>query len=335
MDAVRQSPLNATELPAEQLRRMYREMVEQRRFEEAAGRAYGTGKIFGFCHLYIGQEAISTGTNHAMRPDDIMMSAYRIHAQALARGVPAQAVMDELFGRATGVVHGLGGSMHIFDVSRGFWGGWGLVGQQVPTALGVAFAQKYRKTGAVTVVFFGDGAMHQGAIHEAFNMASVYNIPIVFILENNGYGMGTAVDRISSIHPAHKLGDTYGIVNRHFDGMDVLATFEAVHEAVEYARAESRPVFLEARCSRFRGHSMSDPGKYRTKEQLEEEKASDPIPKLGALLVERGYATQAELDAIDEGMKDEMKKVLERAEAAPWPDPSLITKYTYVETLKN
>jgi parallel beta-helix repeat protein len=171
---------------------MYRDMVEQRRFEEEAGRAYGMGRIYGFCHLYIGQEAVSTGCAHAMQKGDIMISAYRIHAQALAMGIPAQEVMDELFGRATGNVQGLGGSMHMFDVEKGFWGGWGLVGQQVPMAVGVAFGQKYRNTGAVTVAFFGDGAMNQGAIHESFNMAAIWDIPIVFVVENNGFGIGLA-----------------------------------------------------------------------------------------------------------------------------------------------
>ncbi len=323
---------DAPSLSSENLLRMYRSMVEQRRFEEEAGRAYGTGKIYGFCHLYIGQEAVSTGCAQAMKKGDVMISAYRIHAQALATGIPPQEVMDELFGRATGNVKGLGGSMHMFDVERGFWGGWGLVGQQVPMATGVAFAQKYRNSGEVTIAFFGDGAMNQGAIHESFNMAAIWDLPIVFVVENNGYGMGTAVDRVCSVNPMHRLGDSYEIRNWSFDGMEVLASYAAFHEAIEYARANSRPVFLEARCSRFRGHSMSDPGKYRTKEQLEQEKALDPIPRLGAVLRERGLATEAELEAIDAEVREQMKEVARNAAAAPWPDPSLIDRYTFVET---
>jgi pyruvate dehydrogenase E1 component alpha subunit len=322
------------DVPGDKLLRMYRDMVEQRRFEEEAGRAYGMGRIYGFCHLYIGQEAVSTGCAHAMQKGDIMISAYRIHAQALAMGIPAQEVMDELFGRATGNVHGLGGSMHMFDVEKGFWGGWGLVGQQVPMAVGVAFGQKYRNTGAVTVAFFGDGAMNQGAIHESFNMASIWDIPIVFVVENNGFGMGTAVDRVCSVDPMHRLGDSYGMANWAFDGMDVLASHKAFSDAIEIARSTSRPVFLEARCSRFRGHSMSDPGKYRTKEQLEEEKSRDPIPRLAAVLVEKGIATQDAIDAVDTEVREKMKEVAKAAGNAPWPDPSLIDKYTYVNPLR-
>lgn len=325
----------ASDLSGEQLMTMYRSMVLQRRFEEEAGRNYGMGRIYGFCHLYIGQEAISTGCAMAMQPEDLMVSAYRIHAQALALGIPAQEVMDELFGRATGNVHGVGGSMHMYDVDRGFLGGWGLVGQQVPMATGFAFSQKYRETSGVTLAFFGDGALNQGAIHESFNMASIWNLPIVFVVENNGYGMGTAVNRVCSVDPMHKLGDSYGMRNMAFDGMDVLASYDAFHDAIEYARAESRPVFLEARCSRFRGHSMSDPGKYRTKEQLEDEKSRDPIPRLAEVLKNKGLATDEELAAIDKQVREEMKQTAKQAGDAPWPDAELIHKYVYVDPIHN
>lgn len=320
-------------LPKEVQLAMYREMLEQRRFEEAAGRAYGMGKIYGFCHLYIGQEAISTGTAHAMRrgpTGDILVSAYRIHAQALSLGIPPEAVMAELMGRATGQQHGLGGSMHVFDIAKGFWGGWGLVGQQVPMATGIAFAQRYNESGRVTLAFFGDGAAQQGAIHESFNMASIWDLPIVFVCENNGYGMGTALNRVSALEPMHEFANSYKFAHAHFDGMDVHASYDAFHWAIEHARTNSRPVFLEARCSRFRGHSMSDPGKYRTKEQLEADKAADPIPKLGNWLVGKGYATEEWLAELDQSIKDEMKRVVEVSEAAPWPDPSLIDRYIHV-----
>ncbi|MCB9519850.1 MAG: pyruvate dehydrogenase (acetyl-transferring) E1 component subunit alpha [Myxococcales bacterium] len=328
-------PTRAADLPGETLLQMYRDMVEQRRFEEFAARAYGMGRIYGFCHLYIGQEAVSVGTARALdrSKGDILVSAYRIHAQALAMGMQPQAAMDELFGRATGCVGGIGGSMHFFDVPNGFWGGWGLVGQQVPMAVGIAFAQRYRQTGAVTMVMFGDGALQQGAIHEAFNMASVWDVPIVFVLENNRFGMGTAFERVSAIDPPHALAQCYGFEHAAFDGMDVLAATDALTGAVERARATSRPYFLEARCSRFRGHSMSDPGKYRTKEQLEEEKAQDPIPKLERVLVERGVATAEALAELDREVKAKMKEVLANAEAAPWPDPSLIHRYTYASPI--
>lgn len=324
----------AADLPKDTLLRMYRDMVEQRRFEESAARSYGMGKIYGFCHLYIGQEAISTATAHATEDRDIVVSAYRIHAQALAMGISPDKVMAELMGKASGSVHGLGGSMHIYDVEKGFWGGWGLVGQQIPMATGIAFAQKYRKTGAVTLGFFGDGALHQGAIHESFNLASIYDVPIVFVLENNGYGMGTAVSRVSSLEPIHEMAANYKFEHAVVDGMNVLDCYDAFSDAIEHARSKSRPFFLECRASRFRGHSMSDPGKYRTKEQLEEEKALDPIPKLGAVLVEKGYATEDELKQIDKDVKAEIKDVTKRAEAADWPDPSLIDKYTYVDPLR-
>ncbi|MFT5991718.1 MAG: pyruvate dehydrogenase E1 component alpha subunit [Bradymonadia bacterium] len=328
------APTKAADLPKEQLLDMHRSMVLQRRFEEHAGRAYGMGKIYGFCHLYIGQEAISTGCATAMAEQDIMISAYRIHAMALSMGLEPQEVMDELFGKATGNVGGLGGSMHFFEPDKGFWGGWGLVGQQVPMACGVAFAQKHRKTDAVTMAFFGDGALQQGAIHESFNMAAIWNLPIVFVLENNKYGMGTAVERVSALAPdATKMADAYGFESMSFDGMDVTASYDAFTHAIEHARAHQRPFFLEAQCSRFRGHSMSDPGKYRTKEMLQEEKEADPIPKFEAVLIEKGYATAEELKALDMQTKADMKEVLKKAEAAPWPEEDAIYKYTYVDPL--
>lgn len=328
------APTKAADLPGEDLLAMYKSMVLQRRFEENAARAYGMGKIYGFCHLYIGQEAISTGCAHAMAEQDIMISAYRIHAQALAMGLEPQELMDELFGRESGNVHGLGGSMHFFDPDKGFWGGWGLVGQQVPMATGVAFAQKRRKTNAVVVCFFGDGALQQGAIHESFNMAAIWDLPIVFVLENNRYGMGTAVERVSALAPdAHKMAESYKFEHAAFDGMDVLTSYDAFATAIEHVRATSRPYFLEARCSRFRGHSMSDPGKYRTKEMLEEEKAADPIPKMESFLVEKGHATNDELTKIDKDTKSRIKDVVKNAEDAPWPGAEYIDKYVYVDPL--
>lgn len=316
-------------LSVEDLLAIHKDMVRQRRLEEMLGRAYAMGKIYGFCHLYIGQEAISAGVEAAIKPTDIILGGYRSHGQALSRGIPSQEITDELFGRATGTTGGVGGSMHIFDVDRGFWGGWGLVGQQVPMACGVAFGQKQLKTGAVTVTFMGDGAVQQGAIHESLNMAAIWNIPIVMIIENNQYGMGTAVDRISAIQPFHRLADAYGIENEAFDGMDVLATYDSVTRAVKRAREESRPTLLEARCSRFRGHSMSDPGKYRTREQLEEEKAQDPIPRFEKVLVERYGVDAALLKQVDDDAKAEMKGCMQAAEKAPWPDPDAMFEHVY------
>lgn len=322
MTSMTQDPTLHAQLPDDLLLNMYREMVRFRRFEEAAARAYGMGKIFGFCHLHIGQEAIAAATGAATIPEDLVIGAYRTHTMALARGMSDQAAMDELFGRATGCSGGYGGSMHLFDVEKGFYGGWGLVGQQVPTGAGLAFAQKYRKTGGATICFLGDGAVHQGAIHETFNLAAIWKLPVVFVVENNNYGMGTAVDRISALPPIHELGAAYKMPHWEFNGMDAIESYFALDKAMKIAREEFQPVFLEAKCSRFRGHSMSDPGKYRTREQLEEEKGRDPIPALGNLLVERGVLTTDALAEIDQQAKDTMKRVLENAEKAPWPDPA-------------
>ena len=318
-------------LSPDQLRELYREMVRFRRFEEAAARAYGMGKIHGFCHLHIGQEAIAAAVGAVHQPNDIVIGGYRTHTMALSLGMENQSAMDELFGKATGCVQGLGGSMHLFAPDKGFYGGWGLVGQQVPTAAGFAFGQQYRENGGATMVFIGDGAVHQGAIHETLNLASIWDLPLVTVIENNHYGMGTAVDRVSSLPPLHELGAPYKIEHWAFDGMDVLASYDALFEAMKIARETSRPVFLEATCSRFRGHSMGDPGKYRTREQLEAERGRDPIPRFGNDLVDRGVLTKDDLKTIDDEQKAIMKTVLENAENAPLPDLDLIDRYVYAD----
>jgi pyruvate dehydrogenase E1 component alpha subunit len=316
-------------LSEDQLKSLFSEMVRYRRFEEAAARAYGTGKIYGFCHLHIGQEAISAAVGEAARDSDLVISAYRIHTMALARGVSEEEAMFELFGRDTGNVRGLGGSMHLFNPEQGFYGGWGLVGQQVPVGTGLAFAQKYNGTDNVVVCLLGDGAVHQGAVHESLNLASIWDLPIVYIVENNHYGMGTAVERISALPPLHRIGESYNIEHSEFDGMDVLKSYDAVSEAVEHARSESRPVFLEGKCSRFKGHSMSDPAKYRTREELEEEKSRDPIPHLRQHLIDNGILTEDEVDQIDKDAKKKMKEVAKQAEDEPWPDPSILDDYVF------
>jgi pyruvate dehydrogenase E1 component alpha subunit len=248
---------------------------------------------------------------------------------ALARGITEEEAMFELFGRDTGNVHGLGGSMHLFNPEQGFYGGWGLVGQQVPVGTGLAFAQKYNETDNVVVCLLGDGAVHQGAVHESLNLASIWDLPIVYIVENNHYGMGTAVERISALPPLHRIGQSYDIEHSEFDGMDVLESYDAVSEAVEYARSESRPVFLEGKCSRFKGHSMSDPAKYRTREELEEEKSRDPIPHIRQLLIDKGILTEEEVDQIDKDAKKKMKEVAKQAEDEPWPDTSILDDYVF------
>lgn len=316
-------------LSEEQLTSLFTDMTRFRRFEEAAAKAYGTGKIYGFCHLHIGQEAIAAALGAATTKDDKVISGYRIHTMALAKGHDEEKAMFELFGRETGSVHGLGGSMHLFDVENGFYGGWGLVGQQVPVGTGLALAEKYKKTDNVVVCLLGDGAVHQGAVHESLNLASIWGLPIVYIVENNHYGMGTSVDRISALPPLHRIGDSYDIKNGKFDGMDALKSYQAIADAIEYVRSEGKPVFLEGVCSRFKGHSMSDPAKYRTREQLEEEKSRDPIPKLREQLIERGVLSEEEADDIDKKAKDRMKKIAKQAEDEPWPDPSILEKYVF------
>lgn len=329
MTVIRAIPRHSDALSPDQLRDAYRAMVRFRRFEEAAARAYGMGKIHGFCHLHIGQEAIAAAVGAVYQPGDAIIGGYRTHTLALALGMSDQSAMDELFGKATGCVKGLGGSMHFFDPDRGFYGGWGLVGQQVPTAAGFAFAQKYKETGGATMCFIGDGAVHQGALHETLNLASIWDLPLVVVIENNHYGMGTAVDRVSSLPPLHELGAPYKIEHWKFDGMDFQESYNSLFEAMKIARETSRPVFIEATCSRFRGHSMSDPGKYRSKEQLEEERGRDPIPKLGNALVDSGLLDKDALKAIDDAQKDTMKAVLEAAEHAPYPDLELFDAFVH------
>lgn len=329
MNEPRVIPRHSDHLSPDQLREIYRNMVRFRRFEEATARAYGMGKIHGFCHLHIGQEAIAAAVGATHQSHDAIIGGYRTHTLALALGMTEQAAMDELFGKASGCVQGLGGSMHFFEPEKGFFGGWGLVGQQLPTAAGFAFAQKYKETGGATMCFIGDGAVHQGAVHETLNLASIWDLPLVTVIENNHYGMGTSVDRVSSLPPLHALGEPYKIEHWEFDGMDVLASYDALFEAMALARDTSRPVFLEAKCSRFRGHSMSDPGKYRTREQLESERGRDPIPRFGNQLVDRGILSKDDLSAIDEEQKSLMKTVLERAEAAPYPSLDLIDRYVH------
>lgn len=329
MTETRAIPRHSDKLTPDQLRANYEQMVRFRRFEEAAARAYGMGKIHGFCHLHIGQEAIAAAVGAVVQEGDAVIGGYRTHTIGLALGISNQAAMDELFGKATGCAKGLGGSMHFFAPEGGFYGGWGLVGQQVPTGAGLAFAQKYREEPGATMCFIGDGAVHQGALHETLNLAAIWDLPLVVVIENNHYGMGTALDRVSSLPPLHALGEPYKIEHWQFDGMDFHATYDSLSEAMEIARTQSRPVLLEATCSRFRGHSMSDPGKYRTKEQLADERGRDPIPKLGNALVDAGVLDADALKSIDDAQKETMKQVLAAAEDAPYPTLDDFERYVY------
>ena len=321
----------ASKYPKDLLLAMYRQMFLIRRFEERAGQAYGQGKIAGFCHLYIGQEAVAVGANTALRPDDYMLTAYRDHGHPLARGSDPGMVMAELFGRGTGYSKGKGGSMHIFDIEHHFYGGYGIVGGQIPLGAGLAFASKYRNEDRVTICFFGDAASNQGALHETFNMAAKWKLPVIYVCENNRYGMGTAVDRVFSDPAIYKRAAPYGMRGEAVDGMDVLKMHEAVKDAAEWCRAGKGPVLLEANTYRFRGHSMADPAHYRSKAEVEEERKGDPIPKVRAYAVDKKIATEAEFEAIDEEVKAQVDAAVKFADESPEPDLAELWRDTIVE----
>lgn len=331
MSHITSIPKHHKKLSKHELIALYSRMVHYRRFEEAAARSYGMGKIHGFCHLHIGQEAITTAIAATHQKGDAVIGGYRTHTLALAMGVHDEEVMCELYGKAPGNVHGLGGSMHLFQPETGFYGGWGLVGQQLPTANGLAFAQKYNDSPNATLCLIGDGAVHQGAVHESLNLASVWDLPLIVLIENNHYGMGTAVDRISALPPLHELAGPYNIDHWEVDGMDALAMYDSLYEAFERARQNRRPCFVEAKCSRFRGHSMSDPGKYRTKEELKAEKGRDPIPTLGNLLIDEGHLSKEELQKIDDDAKTHMKKITKIADDAPTLEPDKLTSFIFAQ----
>lgn len=294
-------------------------MLLQRRFEERCAEMYAIGRIGGFCHLYIGQEAVSTGIISLLRPDDYIITTYRDHGQALARGMTPRAVMAELFGRQDGCAKGKGGSMHMFDKQLGFLGGHGIVGGHVPIAAGVGFAIRYRGGDQVIACFMGESVVNTGAFHEALNMAALWKLPCVFIIENNRYGMGTALERASSIHDIYKRGASYDMPREVVDGQDVLAVRKATAEAIERARKESMPTLLEVRTYRFMGHSMSDAvsGTYRTKEELEQYLKRDPIALHRQRMEEAGEITSAEVTAMDEEIKKLVQDSIDFAEASP------------------
>ncbi len=305
-------------------------MLLQRRFEERTAEMYAIGKIGGFCHLYIGQEAVSTGFISLLRDDDYIITTYRDHGQALARGMTPRAVMAELFGRVDGCVGGKGGSMHLFDKSLGFLGGHGIVGGHIPIAAGVGFAIKYRGGDQVIVCFMGEAAVNNGAFHEALNMAALWKLPCLFVIENNRYGMGTAVERASAINDIYKRGASYDMPRDVVDGQDVFAVRAAAEEAIARARAESMPTLLELRTYRFMGHSMSDAvsGTYRTKEELEKYLKRDPIALLRSQMEENGDLTAEEWTAMDEDIKAVVQDSIDFAENSP--EPALETLYEHV-----
>jgi pyruvate dehydrogenase E1 component alpha subunit len=307
-----------------------REMLRIRRLEERAAQAYGQGKIGGFCHLYIGQEAIAVGALAAVRPEDYIITTYRDHGLALTRGIPAETVFAELFGRVGGCSKGRGGSMHMFDKGLNFLGGHGIVGSHIPLGTGAAFASKYRGEDRLCLCFLGEGAVNNGGFHEALNLAALWSLPIVYLCENNRYGMGTAVERASSIVDLHRRAEAYSMAHTWVDGMDVLEVHRAVKSAAADAR-KGKPWFLEMKTYRFRGHSMSDPvhSHYRTKEEVESERERDPISRLLAYLQEQGMASQEDFKAMDKEVSTEIKAAMEAALQSPEPDPATVLDYVY------
>lgn len=308
-------------LPEEKLRRMMRDMLLGRRFEEKAAEAYAVAKIGGFCHLYIGQEAVAVGAIHALQDDDYVMTAYREHVHALQMGTDPNAVMAELYGRQDGMSGGKGGSMHMFSKEHNYLGGHGIVGGQIPLALGVAWKIKYRGEKRVMQVYLGEAAVNQGAFHESLNMASLWKLPLVVIVENNRFGMGTAWERASSLYDISQKAGAYAMPSAVADGMDVLDMYRVSKEAADRARAGEGPTLIEARTYRFVGHSMSDPvsGVYRTKEEVEEEKLNDPIRIYANFLADEGILSQEQLEEIDAEVKEISEKSAQFAEDSPEP----------------
>jgi pyruvate dehydrogenase E1 component alpha subunit len=324
------APLKGLDLSEEKLIQMYREMLLIRRFEEKAAQMYGMEKIMGFCHLYNGQEAIAVGADAAMRETDYMITAYRDHGHALVKGISANEVMAELFGKVTGCSRGKGGSMHLFDAEKRMMGGHAIVGGHIPLAAGFAFGSKYKAEEDVTVCFFGEAAANQGVFHETLNMAALWKLPVVYICENNRYGMGTAFERAFAVWDIYERASSYNMPRDVVDGMDVIEMYKKTKEAVDRARYEHIPTFLEARTYRFRGHSMSDPihGHYRTKDEVEEMKAKDPIINFGELLKKEKIFSDTQMKELDDEIKKIVNESVEFAEKSE--EPPLEDLYTDV-----
>jgi pyruvate dehydrogenase E1 component alpha subunit len=314
------------DISAEELLKHYRDMLLIRRFEEKAGQMYGMGLIGGFCHLYIGQEAVVVGMQAAIRDGDSVITGYRDHGHMLACGMDPRGVMAELTGRIGGLSKGKGGSMHMFSKEKRFFGGHGIVGAQVPLGTGIAFAAKYAKSDAVCLTYFGDGAANQGQVYESFNMAELWRLPVVYVIENNQYAMGTAVSRASAQADLSKRGESFNIPGRQVDGMDVLAVKAAGEEAVAWCRAGKGPIILEMKTYRYRGHSMSDPAKYRSKDEVQKMRSEhDPIDQVRTRLLGQGLADENALKEIDREVKSIVADAAEFAQHSPEPDPSELT----------
>lgn len=309
----------------------YESMLLMRKFEEKAGQLYIQQKIRGFCHLYIGQEALVAGAVSATKPTDNYITAYRDHAHPIGLGMDPKYVMAELYGKETGCTKGKGGSMHMFSKELNFFGGHGIVGGQIPLGAGIAFADKYKGNDNVTLCYMGDGAVRQGAFHEALNMAMNWKLPVIFIIENNYYAMGTAVNRVSNVTDLHKMADGFLMPNEQVDGMACEPVHEAIERAVARARKGEGPTLLEMRTYRYKGHSMSDPAKYRTKEELEEYKNLDPIENALSVIKKEKYATEAELKEIQDRVKAQVQESVDFSESSAFPDASELYNDVYVQ----
>ncbi|MDN6040732.1 MAG: pyruvate dehydrogenase (acetyl-transferring) E1 component subunit alpha [Acetobacter sp.] len=313
---------NGPSLTREQFTQAYHDMLLIRRFEEKAGQLYGMGLIGGFCHLYIGQEAVVIGIQMALKEGDKLITSYRDHGQMLAAGMTARGVMAELTGRSTGYSHGKGGSMHMFSREKNFYGGHGIVGAQVALGIGLAFANKYRETDEVSIAYFGDGAANQGQVYESFNLAALHKLPCIFVIENNLYGMGPSVERASASHELWRNGEPWGIPGKRVDGMDIAAVHDAALEAVAHCRAGKGPYLLEMMTYRYRGHSMSDPAKYRKREEVDTiRKTRDPIDHVRTILLDAGV-TEESLRTIEADVKAVVNDSAEFAQTSPEPDPA-------------
>jgi len=315
----------------EQYWKWFESMLLMRKFEERCGQLYGMQKIKGFCHLYNGQEACAAGAVSALTPDDKWITAYRDHGHPLALGTDPKAIMAELYGKETGTTKGKGGSMHIFDKSKNFFGGHGIVGAQVPLGAGIAFAEKYSKTKNVCMCYMGDGAVRQGAFHEALNLAMLWKLPVIFVIENNGYAMGTSVKRTSNVHELYTLGESYDMPSEPVDAMRVEEVHMAVSRAADRARKGDGPTLLEFRTYRYKGHSMSDPAKYRTKEEVEEYKQRDPVEVVKNTIISNGWASDKELEALESKILAIVEESVKFAEESNYPDPKEALTDVYVQ----
>ena len=315
------------------LLKIFHQMLLIRRFEEKCAESYSLGKIGGFCHLYIGQEAVAVGSILALRPNDYVITSYREHGQAIAKGISPNAVMAELYGKADGCSKGKGGSMHLFDASVNFLGGHAIVGGQIPLATGVAFASKYQGTDQVTLCFFGEAAVNQGAFHESLNMAQLWKLPCIYICENNMYGMGTSAERAMSLSEVAQKSCAYEIASEFVDGMDVLAMRAATQRAIERARKDYLPTLIEARTYRYMGHSMSDPGKYRTRKEIEKYQERDPIKLFRQTLEENDLLTEQHVSEIDADIHEQVEAAVRFAEQSPAPDPKELMTNVYANPL--